>query len=82
MINDLVGLRPRPDDRVEVNPLVPPQAWPWFCLDGVPYHGHTLTILWDRDGTRYNRGRGLSVLADGHVIAHRDELGRLEATLK
>jgi hypothetical protein len=82
VINDLVGLRPRADDRVEVNPLVPPQKWPWFCLDGVPYHGRTLTILWDRDGTRYGRGRGLTILAEGRPIAHGDELGRLEASLK
>jgi hypothetical protein len=82
VINDLVGLRPRADDRVEVNPLVPPQKWPWFCLDGVPYHGRMLTIVWDRDGTRYNRGSGLTILADGRPIAHRDDLGRLEASLK
>jgi hypothetical protein len=82
VINDLVGLRPRSDDRVEVNPLVPQEAWSWFCLDGVPYHGHTLTILWDRDGTRYGRGKGLTVLADGQPLAHRDDLGRLEASLK
>jgi hypothetical protein len=82
VINDLVGLRPRADDRVEVNPLMPPEKWSWFCLDGVPYHGHALTIVWDRDGTRYSRGRGLTVLADGRPIARRDDLGRLDGRLK
>jgi hypothetical protein len=82
VINDLVGIRPRADDVVDVNPLVPRQTWDWFCLDGVPYHGHTLTILWDRDGTRYNRGRGLSVLVDGRPIAHGDEIDRLEGRLR
>ena len=81
VINDLVGLRPRADGAVEVNPLVPSAKWPWFCLDGVPYHGHTLTILWDADGTRYNFGRGLTVLADGRPVAHRDDLGQLSGKL-
>jgi hypothetical protein len=81
VINDLVGLRPRADDVVEVNPLVPDDAWPWFCLDGVPYHGHLLTILWDRDGSRYGRGKGLTVMVDGRVIARADSLQRMEGKL-
>ena len=39
IITGLVGLRPRADDVVEVNPLVPDGKWDWFCLDNVPYHG-------------------------------------------
>jgi hypothetical protein len=81
VINDLVGLRPRADDVVEVNPLVPEGEWPWFCLDGVPYHGHNLTIFWDRDGTRYGRSRGLTVLADGRPIAHGENLQRVDGRL-
>ena len=39
VIRGLVGIVPRDDDIVEVDPLLPPDAWDWFCLDGVPYHG-------------------------------------------
>jgi hypothetical protein len=66
---------------VEVAPLLPPDTWPWFCLDGVRYHGRDLTILWDRDGTRYGRGAGLQVLVDGQVIARSDRLERLTGKL-
>jgi hypothetical protein len=69
IIAGVVGLRPRADDTVEVSPLLPAGTWNWFCLDGVKYHGHTLTIIWDSDGTRYHRGQGLTVLADGKEIA-------------
>ncbi len=33
VISGLVGLVPRADDTVEVDPLVPADAWDWFCLD-------------------------------------------------
>jgi hypothetical protein len=81
VITGLVGLRPRPDNLVEVHPLVPADAWDWFCLDNVAYHGHVLTILWDRTGQKYGRGKGLRVLADGAEIAHTDSLGRVTGTL-
>jgi hypothetical protein len=80
VITGLVGLRPRSDDSVEVNPLAPPE-WPWFALDDVPYHGRRLAVLWDRDGAKYGRGQGLVILADGQVIARRPELGRIVAYL-
>lgn len=81
VITGLAGLRPREDDIVEVNPLVPPGAWKWFCLEGIPYHGRSLDILWDQDGSRFQRGAGLRILANGQVIAHSPKLGRLTGRL-
>ena len=81
IITGLAGLRPRADNTVEVNPLLPPASWDWFCLDGVPYHGRSLTILWDRDGRRFRRGTGLSVYADGRRIAHVSKIQRIIARL-
>ena len=81
IITDLAGLRPRADDMVEVNPLVPDGALDYFCLDNVSYHGRSLTILWDKTGKRYNRGAGLRVLVDGKEIAHSDTLQRVTGKL-
>ncbi len=81
LITGLVGLRPRADNVVEVAPLLPPETWAWFCLDRVRYHGRELTILWDRDGTRYGRGVGLRVFVDGKQIAHADSLRRVTGQL-
>jgi hypothetical protein len=81
LISGIVGLRPRADSVVEVHPLLPSNAWEWFCLDGVKYHGHTLTILWDSTGKRYGYGKGLQVLADGRRIAHSKVLGRVQGKL-
>ena len=58
VIRGLVGIMPRDDNVVEIDPLVPVNSWDWFCLDGVAYHGQQLAIVWDRTGERYKRGAG------------------------
>ena len=80
VISGLAGLRARSDDTVEVNPLAP-ESWDYFCLDQVRYHDRWLTILWDKTGTRYGRGRGLHVFADGKQIASAASLQQVTATL-
>lgn len=81
VITGLAGLRPAAGDEVTVNPLLPAGRWDWFCLDALPYHGHSLTILWDRDGSHYGRGKGLIVLADGDEIARSETLGAVTGKL-
>ena len=81
VITGLIGLRPRADNVVEVNPLLPSGWWRYFCLDNVPYHGHALTILWDQTGERYGRGKGLHVYADGKEIAASETLGNVQGML-
>jgi hypothetical protein len=80
IVTGLVGLRPRADDTLEVNPLAP-DDWPYFALDEVAYHGHRVSVVWDRDGSRYGRGAGLTLLADGRRIANASRMGRLKAAL-
>ncbi len=77
VITGIVGLRPQADGSVVVNPLVPAGTWDHFCLDGVAYHGDVLSVVYDRDGTRYHQGKGLMLLVNGTVAARRDDLGRL-----
>jgi len=81
VISGLVGLRPRPDNVVEVNPLIPEGTWDYFCLDKVPYHGRVMAILYDKTGERYGKGKGLRVFADGHLIAISESLQRVRGTL-
>lgn len=81
MITGLVGLRPRTDAKVEVNPLLPADKWDWFCLDNVLYHGKTITIAWDKNGDKYGLGKGLFVLADGKLIGHSETLDKIVCDL-
>jgi hypothetical protein len=80
VITGLVGLRPRSDDVIEVQPLAP-EDWDYFALDDVPYHGRLVSIVWDRLGKRYEFGKGLHILIDGRKVASAARLERLVADL-
>ena len=77
VITGLIGLRPREDDTIVINPLLPPGKWKWFCLDNILYHGKIITIFWDEDGSRYKRGKGLHLLINGEEIAAAEKLEKL-----
>ena len=81
LITGLIGLRPQLGNLLELDPLLPANAWSYFAIDGLPYHGHFLTIIYDPTGEHYHRGRGFFVITDGRTIVHRPELGQLQAEL-
>jgi hypothetical protein len=80
IITGLVGLRPRADETIEINPLLPKGTWDWFCLDNVLYHNKILTIVWDKDGTKYGRGKGLFLWVNGKQVANTQTLEKLMYT--
>ena len=81
VISDLVGLKPREDNVIEIYPLIPKDKWNWFCVDGISYHGKMLTILFDKDGKKYGKGAGLKILADGKEIYSGKKLEHVTAKL-
>ncbi|MDQ0966074.1 hypothetical protein QFZ20_001477 [Flavobacterium sp. W4I14] len=81
IINDLIGIKPRQDNVLEISPLIPKNQWDWFMLDQVPYHQKTLTILWDKTGKKYNKGKGLLVFADGKEIYKGKDLKPLKVQM-
>ncbi|MDB5250573.1 MAG: glycoside hydrolase [Segetibacter sp.] len=81
VISDLIGLKPRADDVVEIYPLIPKGKWDWFCLDKVMYHGRMLTILWDKNGDKYGKGKGLRIFADGKEIYSGKDLKHVTAKM-
>lgn len=81
VINDLVGLKPADANRIMIKPLVPDGIWDWFCLDNISYHGRTLTILWDKTGTKYGKGKGFLLFVDGKRVASSKKLDELNAKI-
>jgi hypothetical protein len=76
IVTGLIGLKPREDDILEVDPLAPAD-WAYFAIEDLRYHGHQLTILWDKDGARYGRGVGLQILVDAKQVASLNTLGKI-----
>lgn len=64
VITGLCGIRPSTSDTLVINPLVD-STLHYFCLDDVLYHGHRLSIIYDKDGSKYHLGKGLTVFVDG-----------------
>jgi hypothetical protein len=82
IISDLVGLKPRADEVIEVYPLMPLGQWDWFRLDKVPYHGKMLTILWDKDGSKYGKGKGFRIYVDGKELYSGKQLKHVQVKMK
>lgn len=67
VLSGLIGLRPQSDNTLRVQPLTP-STWDHFAAENVPYHGHTVTVLWDRDGKHYGQGAGMRLYVDGRLV--------------
>ena len=75
VISGLCGIRPDESDTLTMNPLID-NGIQYFCLDDVRYHGHKLTVVYDKEGNKYKFGKGLTVLVDGDekaVMQERDK---------
>lgn len=76
IISGLVGIRPRADNVIEVNPMIPEGSdITSFRLQDVPYHGHSVAVQWDASGS------GLQIEVDGNVVASSKSLARLTADI-
>ena len=61
IISDLLGLQVDGRGRLSVDPLIPEGVWDWWCLRDVSVGGRTYTVVYDRDGSRYGLGKGLTI---------------------
>lgn len=80
IITGLIGLRPSPDDVLTVNPQIPDE-WDYFALENVPYHGHLITILYDKTGERYHSGKGLMIYEDGRQIYTQESIRKVSVKI-
>ncbi len=59
VISGLVGVKDE-GEKITVRPNIP-DSWNYFKLTGLNFRGKTYDITFDRDGTKYGTGIGLSV---------------------
>jgi len=69
ILSGLLGLRPQKGNTILINPLVEWSKLTHFAVDHVLIKGKILTVFYDADGTKYNKGVGLTVMVDGKVAA-------------
>ena len=82
VLSGLVGIRPASSEVLSLKPMFEEADLAYLCADGILYHGHSLTVLWDRDGDRFGVGAGLFVYLDGSLCASSAQLCDLEILLK
>ncbi len=87
LIPEILGLVPRDDDILEIDPLVPEGTLTRFLLDGQRYRGHDVTLVWDAPGDEipdaYADGRkGLDVYLDGRMVSSTKSLSRIQINMK
>ena len=69
IITGLCGIDPDLPGEIRAAPLLPPECWDYFLLDGLCIRGHELALQFDHDGSRYRRGTGLALYLDGEEVA-------------
>lgn len=78
VVEGAVGLTPREDERIELDPLA--RDWEYFLLHRLRHRGHDLTIVWDApDGNVRYAGypEGFSLYIDGKQAFRRDGLAHV-----
>jgi hypothetical protein len=76
VLSGFVGIRPRADDTLEINPAADATSISYFRAERIVYHGHEIAVQWDATGNRYGQ-KGLIVEVDGKKVASSSGLSRL-----
>jgi len=80
VITGLCGIRPSEGNALTIHPLTD-STIQYFCLEDVMYHGHTLTLAYDADGSKYKLGKGLTVIVDGKKVSVKETNGKYEVAI-
>lgn len=64
IITGLCGFQPMADETLKFQPLIDNSIL-YFSLSDVNYHGHKVSVLYDKTGEKYHSGKGFKVFIDG-----------------
>ena len=88
IVNALIGLVPRDDETLQIHPLLPPVAeggWAHFCIEGLPYRGRLLTLVWDdptaHEDAYQDGDKGFTVYVNGKRFYHQNDLAPFHVML-
>jgi len=70
LITGLMGIVPQENGSIILEPLLPEDVWDYFCLTDVVIGGRTISMVYDKTGKVYEKGKGLNVYVDGKKVFH------------
>ncbi len=76
-IEDMAGLRPRADGKIELDPI--DFGYGHFTADNMRYHGRDVTVIYNSDGAYdvHDIKRGYSLYIDGELAVCTDKLAHV-----
>jgi hypothetical protein len=80
IITGLCGIRPSEGNVLVINPLID-ESIQYFCLQDVDYHGQTVTVVYDKDGSRYHLGKGITVFINHKKTLVKNNQGKYEVEI-
>ncbi len=81
ILSDLLGIKPKLNSTIEINPLVP-NNWEWFAVDNIYFQGKKFSLIWDKTGKRYSRGKGLMLFKENILVAKSNKVENLIYSMK
>ena len=76
-IEDMAGMRPRPDGMIELDPI--DFGYEHFTVDNIRYHGRDVSVFWNADGEydKFDIPHGYSLYLDGVLAFNVGTLSRV-----
>ncbi|MBR1927964.1 MAG: hypothetical protein IJ840_09505 [Bacteroidales bacterium] len=72
VISGLAGIQPQLDGSIVIEPLLPEGEWDWFSLSKVHVAGKEISVVFDKNGDHYGKGKGFAVYVDGKKVGQAD----------
>jgi len=68
VLSDLLGIKLSFDGTIEINPLIP-NDWTFFAVENIFYQGNNISLIWDKNGTKYNKEKGLMLFVNNVLVS-------------
>ena len=79
VLSGLLGVRALKGRNVLINPLLKDASH--FAVDHIKCKGRYLSVVWDSDGTHYDKGAGFFVMVDGAVVSSSPHIAEVTVSL-
>ena len=72
---------PNGTTEITIDPLAP-DSWNFFAIDDVRVLNKQLSVIWNKDGSRYGKGKGFAVFVNGKEVLRKSKPEKVNISLK